>query len=118
VAEAAALGLTGNTLAYGTFELSSLGMFDSVELAALISEALGQTVEAGEISAEEWARTAARIPNAALREGLTRMNAHYDKYGFAGGNALVLRAVLGREPRTLRQFIYELAGTASKTASV
>ena len=118
VAEAAALGLTGNRLAYGTFELSSPGMFDRVELAALISEALGQTVEAGEISAEEWARNAARIPNAALREGLTRMNAHYDKYGFAGGNSLVLQAVLGREPRTLRQFIYELAGTASKTATV
>ena len=82
-----------------------------------MSEALGQTVEAGEMSAEEWAQNAARIPDAALRDGLTRMNAHYDKYGFAGGNALVLRAVLGREPRTLRQYIYELAGASSKTAA-
>lgn len=117
VAEAAALGLTGNKLDYGTFELSSPGMFDRVELAALMSEALGQTVEAGEISAEEWTRTAARIPDAALREGLTRMNAHYDKYGFAGGNSLVLQAVLGREPRTLRQYIFELACTSSQSVS-
>ena len=38
------------------------------------------------------------------------MNAHYDEYGFPGGNALVLRAILGREPRSLEQYIYELAG--------
>lgn len=117
VAEAVASAFTGNELGYGTFELSSQGMFDRVELAAMMSEALGQTVEADEMSAEEWARNAARIPDEALRDGLTRMNAHYDKYGFAGGNALVLRAVLGREPRTLRQYINELAGTSSKTAA-
>lgn len=43
------------------------------------------------------------------KEGLARMYADYDKYGFPGGNALVLRAILGREPRTLNQYIYELA---------
>ncbi|WP_262984682.1 hypothetical protein [Nostoc sp. PA-18-2419] len=31
----------------------------------------------------------------------------------AGGNALVLRAILGQEPRTLRQYIEELARKAS-----
>ena len=116
VAEAAALAFTGDTLAYGTFELCAPGMFDRIELAALMSEALGRTIEAGEISAEEWAQTA-QIPDGPLREGLQRMNSDYDKYGFPGGNALVLRAVLGREPRTLRQYIYELAENPTEPAS-
>lgn len=34
---------------------------------------------------------------------------HYDEHGFPGGNALVLRAVLRREPRSLAAFINELA---------
>lgn len=108
VAEAAAIALTGNKLDYGTFELCAPGMFNRSELAALMSEALGRTIEAGEISIEEWERTA-RIPDGPLRDGLARMNAHYDKHGFPGGNALVLQAVLGREPRSLRQYIFELA---------
>jgi hypothetical protein len=37
------------------------------------------------------------------------MIAHYDSYGLPGGNALVLRAILGREPRTLENFFQELA---------
>jgi hypothetical protein len=38
------------------------------------------------------------------------MFVHYDQHGFPGGNALILRTILGREPRTLWQYIYELAG--------
>ena len=115
VAEAAALALTGDTLAYGTFELSAPGMFDRVELAALMSEALGRTIAANEIPTEEWAKSS-NMPDGPLRKGLVRMNSDYDKYGFPGGNALVLRAVLGREPRSLRQFIFELAADSSDTA--
>jgi hypothetical protein len=37
------------------------------------------------------------------------MFAYYNEHGFPGGNALVLRAILCREPRTLRQYIRELA---------
>lgn len=108
VAEAAALALTGDTLAYGTFELCAPGMVDRVELAAIMSEALGRTIEAGEVSADEWAESA-HIPPGPVREGLATMNADYDQYGFPGGNALVLRAILGREPRTLTAYIHELA---------
>jgi uncharacterized protein YbjT (DUF2867 family) len=60
VAEAAALALTGSALDYGTFELSSQGMFNRVELAALMSEALGQTVEAGDISISTTVRKSKR----------------------------------------------------------
>ncbi|MEH2181286.1 NmrA family NAD(P)-binding protein [Nostoc sp.] len=108
VAEVAALALTSDRLGYGTFELCAPGMVNRVELAAMISEAIRRTIEAGEPSFDEWVR-AAHIPEGALREGMRTMYADYNQYGFPGGNALVLQAILGREPRTLRQYIQELA---------
>jgi hypothetical protein len=51
---------------------------------------------------------AAHVPDG-LRDNLRVMYEDYDQYGFPGGNALVLRAILGREPRSLQQYIQELA---------
>jgi uncharacterized protein YbjT (DUF2867 family) len=107
LAEVAALALTGDRLGYGTFELCAPGMVNRVELAAMMSEAIGRTIEAGEPPFDEWAQ-AEKIPEA-RREGIRTMYADYNQYGFPGGNALVLRSILGREPRTLRQYIQELA---------
>ena len=108
VAEAAALALTGDALGYGTFELCARGMVDRMEMAAMMSAALGRTIEAGETPFEEWAQ-AAHLPEGPIRAGMALMEADYDRYGFPGGNALVLGAILGREPRTLRGYIHELA---------
>lgn len=108
VAEVAALALTSDRLDYGTFELCDAGMVDRVALAGMMSDALDRPIEAGEPTFEEWAQTA-HIPEGAIREGMKKMYAHYDRYGFPGGNALILRAILGREPRSLRQYFYELA---------
>lgn len=104
VAEAAALALTEDTLAGGTFELCAPGMVNRVELAALISQALGRAVNATETS---FADTP--MPAGPTRDSMARMMASYNEHGFAGGNALVLGAVLGREPRTLQQYIHQLA---------
>ncbi len=110
VAEAAAIALTDPDarLSYGTFELCAPGMVDRPEIAAMMSEALGRPVESAEPSFAEWAQ-AAGIPDGPVREGMEKMFADYDKFGFPGGNALVLRAILGREPRGLRAFFGELA---------
>ncbi len=108
VAEAAALALTGDRLDYGTFELCAPGMVDRVELAAMMGQALGRPVEAAEPPFAAWAEMAG-IPDGPMRRGLERMYADYHEFGFPGGNALVLRAVLGREPRTLEAYIRELA---------
>ncbi|CAA9487132.1 MAG: UDP-glucose 4-epimerase, partial [uncultured Solirubrobacteraceae bacterium] len=108
VAEAAALALTRDEPVRGTFELSAPGMWDRVEVAALLSRVLGR-----EVSAEQSPPGDAGVARAApgpLRDGLARMTEHYDAHGFSGGNALVLRAVLGREPRTLEAYFRELAG--------
>lgn len=106
VAEAAALAFTTSELSRGTFELCSPGLVDRVEMAAMLSRAVGRPVEATEVPRDRWST---QLPESPLREGITRMMAHYDAYGFPGGNALVLRAVLGREPRTLEQFFREAA---------
>jgi uncharacterized protein YbjT (DUF2867 family) len=108
VAEVAAIALTNDQLDYGTFELCDTGMVDRVELAGLMSEALDRPIEAGEPTFEEWVLTA-QIPAGAMRDGMQKMYAHYNRYGFPGGNALILRTILGREPRSLRQYFYELA---------
>jgi hypothetical protein len=42
---------------------------------------------------------------------MTKMFDWYDKRGLLG-NALVLRAILGREPRTLKAYLEELAASA------
>lgn len=108
VAEAAAEAFVTDRLNNGTFELCARGTFNRTEIAALMSEALELHIEAGEISFEAWAETM-RIPDGPVRDGLKRMCADYDQHGFHGGNATVLKCVLGREPRTLKEFFQELA---------
>jgi hypothetical protein len=52
---------------------------------------------------------ASQLPEGPFRDGMTRMMAHYDRHGLPGGNPLALRAILGREPRSLREYFRELA---------
>jgi uncharacterized protein YbjT (DUF2867 family) len=106
VAEVAAMAMVGDELSYGTFELCAPGLLDLTEIAAIAARAFGRQVDAGETSAEQ---IASWLPEDRLRDGMRRMIAHYDNYGLPGGNALVLCAILGREPRTLENFFQELA---------
>jgi len=112
VAEAAALAMTNTELSYGTFELCSRGTYNRVDLAELMSAALGKNVEASEIPTDQWAKQV-QIPAGELRDGLIAMNKEYNQYGFSGGNALVLKTILGREPRTVHQFIEGLKNRSS-----
>lgn len=107
VAEVAAKAMTGDELSYGTFELSAPGMQDSHQTAATIGEVLGRTISAVQIPLDQFA---SQLPEGPFRDGMTRMMAHYDKHGLPGGNSLVLRSILRREPRTLKDYFRELAG--------
>ncbi len=109
VAEAAAIALTTDKLDDGTFELCAPGMTNRIELTVLMTEILGRSIAAEESQFEEWAEHA-NLPAGPVRDGLRQMYTDYDQYGFPGGNALVLSAILGREPRTLKGYIQELAG--------
>lgn len=106
VAEVAAAAMTGEELSYGTFELCAPGLFDRTEMAAMISDAVGRPISAAQTPLDDFVLG---MPNGPLRDGLATMMTHYDRYGFAGGNALVLRAILGRAPRTLSDYFRELA---------
>jgi uncharacterized protein YbjT (DUF2867 family) len=106
VAEVAAMAMTGNELSYGTFELSAPGMQDSHQTAEIISDVLGRTITAVQIPLDQFA---SQLPEGPFRDGMTRMMAHYDKHGLPGGNPLVLRSILGREPRSLTDYFRELA---------
>ena len=106
VAEVAAMAMTGDELSYGTFELSAPGMQDTYETAEIVSEVLGRTVTAVQIPLDQFA---SQLPEGHFRDGMRRMMAHYDKHGLPGGNPLVLRSILGREPRSLKDYFRELA---------
>jgi uncharacterized protein YbjT (DUF2867 family) len=101
VAEAAAMALTEDRLLYGTFELCSEGWLDRHEIAALIGDVLGRGIEARRVDP-------ATLGDAA--EPMRPMFEHYDHHDLRG-NALTLRAILGREPRTLRAYFEELASS-------
>jgi uncharacterized protein YbjT (DUF2867 family) len=111
VAEVAAIAMTGgelSELSYGTFELCAPGMQDTYDTAAILTEVLGRPITAVQIPLDQFA---SQLPEGPFRDGMTRMMAHYDRHGLPGGNALVLSAILGREPRSLKQYF---AGLASR----
>jgi uncharacterized protein YbjT (DUF2867 family) len=103
VAEVAAIALTEDRLVNGTFELCAEGMYNRKEIAVMLSEILGRAIEARQID-----------PSALGSYGdlLGPMFNHYDHYSLRG-NDLILRAILGREPRTLRAYFKELAATTA-----
>lgn len=104
VAEVAAIALTEDRLLDGTFELCAEGALDRHGVAALAGEVLGRDIKA------------ARIDPDTLGPETTQMRPmfdHYERFGLRG-NALTLRAILGREPRTLRDYFTELAGNTGK----
>jgi uncharacterized protein YbjT (DUF2867 family) len=108
VAEVAAMALTSDRLSRGTFELCAPGLVDRVQMAAMVSDVIARPVSAAVTPLPEFASA---LPEGPQRDGLTRMMAHYDEHGFMGGNGLVLRAILGREPRSLLDYFRELAAS-------
>lgn len=107
VAEIAAIALTGPTLTYATLELAA-GMHSRTEVAAIMTEELSRPISAEESTFTEWV-AASKLPyDDSQLQLLSKIHEHYAKYGL-GGNSLTLRAALGREPRSLRQYIRQLA---------
>jgi len=108
VAEVAAIALTTDRLAYGSFELCAPGRFNRLEIAAMAGEALGRPVVAKTLDFDDWVALAKPPYDARQLRLLSKVHAHYAAHGL-GGNALTLEAILGRTPRTLPQYIEELA---------
>ena len=104
VAAAAAIALTRPGYGRASFELCCDGMLNRRQRVALLGEVLGRPVASGEISVEAWLQ-AAGITDPYERDARARMFNYYDRCGFRGGNALVLRSILGREPTGFRAFL-------------
>lgn len=96
VADVVALAFTDPRLSRGTFELAAGGMVTRVELAAMMSRLAGRQITAADM---------ASVPDPPQPEGMGAMFAEYDSHGFKGGNSLVLRAILGRDPRGVEDYI-------------
>ncbi len=97
VAEVAVIALTEDRLLYGTFELCAEGALNRHDVAALMSEVLGRQVTAKKVDP----------PSGSGERKLARMFSWYDKHSLLG-NSTTLRAVLGREPRSLRAYFEDL----------
>ncbi|WP_198033876.1 NmrA family NAD(P)-binding protein [Bradyrhizobium sp. WSM2254] len=104
VADVAAIALTENRLAYGTFELCAPGILSRHAVAALLTQMLGREIGVRTLDRSKLGETP--------RDMLT-MFEHYDHHGLVGCS-LALRTILGREPRTLLAYFEELAA-ASKS---
>jgi hypothetical protein len=100
VTEVAAIALTEDRLLTGTFELCAVGELNRNDVARLMSEVIGESVRAVRVD-----------PPTGQPENspMNRMFDFYDKHNLVG-NALMLQAILGRVPRTLRAYFEELAG--------
>lgn len=103
VAEVAAIALTEDRLAYGTFELCAPGILSRHDVAELLSQVVGRNIAVG---------TADRSTLKQAPEDMIAMFEHYDHHGLKG-SPLTLRAILGREPHTLRAYFEELAAMVS-----
>ena len=111
VAEVAAIALTEDRLLFGTFELCAEGNLDRRQVAKLMGEALGRPVEARRISFDDFAAQASMDHDSGQLPALKKMYDWYDAHGLLG-SAVTLRAILGREPRTLLAYFRELATRA------
>ena len=116
VAEIAAVALTEDRLLNGTFELCADGGMDRVQVAGVMGEVLGRPIEAAAPAFDAWASQAKLPYDDHQKAELASMYAFYDRHGLVG-NALTLQAILGREPRSLRQFLADLAAGKKTTAA-
>ena len=104
VAEVAAIALTEDRLLYGTYQLCAEGILDRHDVAALMGGVLGREVRAERLDPDRISSGG----DGGRPSPMRRMFDWYDERGLRG-NALILRAILGREPMTLRAYLEELA---------
>jgi hypothetical protein len=116
IAEVAAIALTEDLLVNGAYELCADGRKNREEVAAIASKVSGRDIKAASTGFEEWAAKA-RLPyDEAQEQQLAAMYENYDRHGLLG-NPFTLRAILGREPRSLHDFFRDLvAGTPTVIA--
>jgi uncharacterized protein YbjT (DUF2867 family) len=107
VAEVAAIALAEQRLLFGTYELCAEGNLNGHDVAALMGEVIGKKVKAAMLTPINAARTSKSSSDGKQMPAIKRMFQWYDNHSLLG-NSLILRAILGHEPRTLRAYFEEL----------
>lgn len=108
VAEVAAIALTENRLLCRTYELCAEGNLNRNDVAALIGEVLGRKIEAARLNPDKLADASENSGDDTQMAAARAIFDWYDTHGLLG-NPLTLRAILGREPRTLCAYIEGIA---------
>ena len=116
VAEVAAMALTEDRLLNGTFELCADAGTTREEVAAIMGEVTELSIEAATPDFATWLAEAKLPITERQKDALAKMYVYYDRFGLVG-SPLTLAAILGREPRSLRQFIADLEAGVMTTAA-
>lgn len=81
-------------------------------MAAILSDVMGRSVRAEKSSIDDWADAArGRGASDYFVSAYSKMCAHYDSHGLAGGSPVVLETVLGRPPANYRSFAQRFVRT-------
>jgi len=95
---------------YATYELAGPQALSQTDMAAILTNLLGRSVEARAVSIEQLqARARASGAGEDRIEQMTIMNEHYDRHGFLG-NPNVLTWLLGRNPTSYADYVRRLIG--------
>lgn len=105
VAEVAAIVVNDQNHSGSIYELSGPDVYSQLEVAAILEDELGFTVNFEQISIGDWKKSAlAKGLGVYQVETLAMMFEHYDEFGF-WGNSKILTWLLGRKPNSLRDFL-------------
>jgi uncharacterized protein YbjT (DUF2867 family) len=105
VAEAATTVILKSDHYGATYELCGNEILTPMEIAEALGGALGRPVEAHEVDLDSWRRGAEAAGMTSYQiETLMNMFRYYADYGF-WGNANTLTSLLGRVPKTYREFL-------------
>lgn len=115
VAEVVAIAFAEDRLVRGTFELAAEGEHALHDLAAACEGVLGRTIQAEQIPLESYAPARSLLRNPYSADGFNRLRSYYDAHGFRGGNSMVLRTILGREPADFAAALRNLLDTRKET---
>ena len=80
-----------------------------------MSDVLGRPVKAEATDIDTWLARTNLPQDDYSRNARAKMYEYYDTHGLVG-NTLTLRAILGREPLSLRQFFIDLSAGEQTTA--
>jgi uncharacterized protein YbjT (DUF2867 family) len=108
VAEVAAKVLMDPGYQNGIFELVGTPAYSQAEIAGLISQKMGKTVQIEEVSRTAWEKQARKSGMSEYAiQTLLKMFLYYETYGM-GGNSSGLTGILGRRPTSYDQFLDKL----------